>query len=144
MAARQMIPTRRWVIDTNTLISRLLLSHSVPAQAVTKALQHGDLLVSDATLEELAEVLERPKFDKYLSSEERRTFFTLLSRVAIRVEILRPILACRDPKDDKFLSVAVSGNADAIITGDEDLLELHPFLGIPIWTPKAFLEGFVP
>ena len=139
-----MIPARRWVVDTNTLISRLLLSHSVPAQAVTKALQHGDLLVSDASLEELAAVLERPKFDKYLSSDERRTFFTLLSRVAIRVEILRPVSACRDPKDDKFLEVALNGSADAIITGDEDLLELHPFLGIPIWTPKGFLDCFAP
>ena len=138
-----MILSRRWVVDTNTLISRLLLSHSVPARAVTKALQHGDLLVSEATLEELAEVLERPKFDRYLSTDDRSAFFTLLSRVAIRVEILREISVCRDPKDDKFLSVAVSGDADAIITGDKGLLALHPFLGIPIWTPKTFLEGVV-
>ena len=80
-------------------------------------------------------------FNKYISPEERRAFFNLLSRVAIRVEVLSPISACRDPKDDKFLSVAVSGNADGIITGDKDLLDLNPFLGIPIWTPKQFIEG---
>ena len=135
-----MIPSQRWVIDTNTLISSLLLRESVPAQAVKKALETGDLLVSDATLEELATVLSRPKFDKYLSSKDRKNFFTLLSRVAIRVEIIREITACRDPKDDKFLSAAISGNADAVVTGDEDLLQLHPFLGIPILTPKKFLE----
>jgi putative PIN family toxin of toxin-antitoxin system len=135
-----MIPSQRWVIDTNTLISSLLLRESVPAQAVKKALETGDLLVSDATLEELATVLSRPKFDKYLSSTDRKNFFSLLSRVAIRVEIIREINACRDPKDDKFLTAAVNGNADALVTGDEDLLQLHPFLGIPILTPKKFLE----
>ena len=135
-----MIPPRRWVFDTNTLISRLLLPRSVPAQAIDKALACGDLLVSDATLQELAEVIARPKFDKYLSDQERREFFKVLSRVAIRVEILRPVAACRDPKDDKFLELAVNGRADALITGDADLLALHPFLGIPIVSPKAFVD----
>jgi predicted nucleic acid-binding protein len=60
--------------------------------------------------------------------------------VAIRVEIIREINACRDPKDDKFLTAAVNGHADALVTGDEDLLQLHPFLGIPILTPKRFLK----
>lgn len=135
-----MIPPRRWVVDTNALISHLLLPGSVPAQAVRKALSSGDLLVSDTTLLELAGVLARPKFSKYLSDQERREFFQLLSRVAIRIEILRPITACRDPKDDKFLELAMSGRADAVITGDADLLALHPFFGIPILSSKAFLD----
>lgn len=80
------------------------------------------------------------KFDRYLSSKERESFFPLLGRVAIRIAIVRPIRACRDPKDDKFLEVAINGQADAIITGDSDLLELHPFLGIPILSPKQFLN----
>ncbi len=135
-----MIPPRRWVVDTSTLISHLLLPSSVPAQAVRKALNSGDLLVSDATLQELADVLARSKFNKYLSDQERREFFQLLRRVAIRIEILRPITACRDPKDDKILELAVSGRADAVITGDADLLALHPFLGIPILSFKDFLD----
>ncbi len=49
------------------------------------------------------------------------------------------ITACRDPKDDKFLEVAVAGHADIIVTGDKDLLALHPFEGIPIVTPATFL-----
>lgn len=135
-----MIPPRRWVVDTNILISRLLLPRSIPALAVQKALESGDLLVSDATLQELADVLARPKFEKYLSETERKQFFQLLSRVAIRVEILRPVAACRDPKDDKFLELAINGRADALITGDTDLLALHPFLGIPVLSPQAFLN----
>jgi len=129
----------RWVFDTNALVSRLLVPGSVPARAVQKGLESGYLLVSDQTLDELAEVLERPKFDKYVDVAERRKFFELLGRVAIRVEILRVIKVCRDSRDDKFLSVAVAGSADAIISGDGDLIDLHPFMGIPILTPAAFL-----
>ncbi len=131
--------TGRWVFDTNALVSRLLVPSSVPAKALQKGLESGYLLVSDETLDELVEVLARPKFEKYVSAGERRRFIELLGRVAIRVEILRPIHACRDPKDDKFLTVAVGGSADALVSGDGDLLDLHPFLGIPILTPAAFL-----
>ena len=134
-----MIPLRRWVFDTNALVSRLLLPDSVPAQAVRKGLASGDLLVSDATLGELATVLARPKFDRYLGPGDRRSVLGLLGRVARRVEIVRPVTACRDPRDDMFLAVAVNGRADALVTGDADLLELHPFLGIPIHSPRDFL-----
>jgi putative PIN family toxin of toxin-antitoxin system len=127
------------VFDTNALVSRLVVPGSVAAKALQKGMETGDLLVSDDTLEELAEVLARPKFKKYLTHAERRRFFALLGRVALRVEILRPIQACRDPKDDKFLALAVNGEADAFVTGDGDLLALHPFLGIPVLTPSVFL-----
>ena len=50
------------------------------------------------------------------------------------------IRACRDPKDDKFLEVAVHGSADVIVTGDSDLLDLHPFRGIAILTPADYLN----
>ena len=50
------------------------------------------------------------------------------------------IAVCRDPKDDKFLEVAVAGEADVIVSGDQDLLVLHPFGGIPIIPPVAFLR----
>jgi putative PIN family toxin of toxin-antitoxin system len=131
----------RWVFDTNTLVSHLLLPDSVPNRAVKRALDSGLLLVSEETLGELDEVLIRPKFRKYVSLSERRKFFELLGRVAIHIRILRPITACRDPKDDKFLSVAINGSADAILSGDKDLLSLNPFLGIPILTPAEFLRS---
>lgn len=50
------------------------------------------------------------------------------------------IRACRDPKDDKFLELAIDGRADAIVTGDQDLLVLHPFRGIAVLTPAEYLE----
>ena len=46
---------------------------------------------------------------------------------------------CRDPDDDKFLELAVSGNADYLVSGDDDLLALHPFREIPILRPAEFL-----
>jgi len=135
-----MIPSFRWVVDTNILVSHLLLPQSTPAKAVRKALDLGDLLVSDATLDELNSVLARPKLAKYVSATDRREFFALLGRVARHIEIIRAITACRDSKDDKFLEVAINGKADALITGDLDLLALHPFLDIPILTPRQFLD----
>jgi predicted nucleic acid-binding protein len=62
--------------------------------------------------------------------------------ITILVEITRPVKACRDPKDDRFLAVAVNGEADALISGDVDLLSLHPYLGIPILNPRDFLDAY--
>ena len=130
----------RFVVDTNVLVSRLLLPDSIPGQAFAKAQATGDMLVSDETLGELAEVLSRPKFDKYLSAKERRKFFSLLAPLCIKVEIVQPIRACRDPHDDKFLELAVNGYADFILSGDSDLLGLHPFQDIPVISPVQYLE----
>ena len=54
--------------------------------------------------------------------------------------VVQTFHASRDPKDDKFLDVAVNGRADVIVTGDGDLLALHPFRGIAILTPAAYVE----
>src|SRR3954462_9577286 len=132
---------RRIVVDTNTLVSRLLLPRSVPAQAVRRAIDEGVLLVSAATMAELAEVLARAKFDPYVSIEERQQFVRLLGRTAKLVPIVRHVQACRDPKDDKFLEVAVNGEAHLIVSGDGDLLDLGAFQGIPIMTAAAYLKG---
>lgn len=131
---------RRWVVDTNVLVSRLLAPRGNAGRAVDAALASGLLLVSDATLTELVAVLNRPKFDPWLSPDERRQFIALLGGVARRIPITRPIQACRDARYDKFLDVAVHGEAHALITGDADLLVLHPFHGVPIVSPVGFLE----
>jgi putative PIN family toxin of toxin-antitoxin system len=130
----------RVVIDTNVFISRFLNLNSTPAQAIAKATRHSTLLISAATFAELEEVLIRRKFDPYLSLARRRDFLDDLRAIATLVDVSTPIRACRDPRDDKFLEVAVHGRADLIITGDRDLLDLHPFCGISILTPAAYIE----
>ena len=130
----------RVVLDTNALVSRLLVPKSVPAQAVTKALRIGDILVSESTLNELADVLARPKFDAYVSIEERQEFIRLLGRVVEIVPVVYTVHACHDPNDDKFLDVAVNGEANFLVTGDNDLLILNPFREIRIVSPAAFLD----
>lgn len=130
----------RFVFDTNVVVSALLLKQSVARQVFDKALEQGQLLVSQATVEELNEVLRRKGFDKYVQEEERIQFITALVREALLVEITETITECRDPKDDKFLELAVSGKASCIVSGDNDLLVLHPFRGIPVLTPRQFLS----
>jgi putative PIN family toxin of toxin-antitoxin system len=130
----------RIVADTNALISRLLLPSSIPGQAVRKAVDTGILLVSEATMNELADVLARSKFDRYITLEDRQQFLRLLGRVAEFVPIVYPVRACRDPKDDKFLEVALNGKADLILTGDADLLVLHPWQSIAILSPAEYLK----
>ncbi len=55
------------------------------------------------------------------------------------VPVIRRVAACRDPRNDKFLDVALAGEAAAIISGDKDLLMLNPWHGIPILAPAEFL-----
>jgi uncharacterized protein len=129
----------RIVVDTNVIVSRLLVPTSTAAQAVRRAVDIGRLIVSDETMEELVEVLARPKWNAYLSLDERKQFVQLLGKIAELVPIVRPIRACRDPTDDKFLAAAVNGEAGFIQTGDRDLLVLDPFHGIAIVNPKTFL-----
>ena len=130
----------RVVFDTNTLISGLLLPDSLPARAVKKGIYEGKIIVSGDTLNELAEVLSRAKFDRYISLENRKEYFRYFGRVVEKVEILRKIKACRDPKDNKFLDAAINGQAEVIITGDKDLLILHPYQSIQIITPAQYLN----
>ena len=64
----------RCVFDTNTLVSSMLFARSKPGRALLRAFQYGEILLSQSTLEELAEVLQRPKFDRYVTSTEREEF----------------------------------------------------------------------
>ena len=122
----------RFVFDTNVLVSGLLFAESKPAQAFFLALQTGVLLTSLAALHELSTVLHRPKFAKYLTIEERDQFLDRYTRASLTIDITETIQLCRDPKDDKFLEIVINGRAAYLVTGDPDLLVLHPFHGIPI------------
>ncbi|HLZ16138.1 MAG TPA: putative toxin-antitoxin system toxin component, PIN family [Cyclobacteriaceae bacterium] len=128
-----------WVFDTNTLLSALLNENSVPGLALKKARETGTLLISPSTAAEYFTTFTKPKFDKYLSLEIRIAFIENIISNALSVEIKEIVTVCRDPKDNMFLSLALSAKADALVTGDKDLLVLHPFRGIPILQAGDFL-----
>jgi len=134
--------TNRFVLDTNVLISALLFKTSVPFQAIELAEKQGIILYSEATLNELEQVLNRKKFNKYLSLEDRQVFLLKFISSSQLVSITENITVCRDEKDNKFLELAVSGNANVIVTGDLDLLILNPFQAVEILTPDMFIDIF--
>ena len=134
----------RAVFDTNVLVSALLFEQSTPAQAFFAVLQDGEVLISAALAYEISTILQRKKFDRYLSEEHREAFLIALVQTSTLVEVTKTITACRDPKDNMLLELAVSGKADVIVTGDSDLLVLHPFEKIDILRPEAFLTAYFP
>ncbi len=130
----------RNVVDTNVLVSAIILPLSVLRRAVDQALDNGLLLFSEATMSELADVVFRKKLDGYVSREERQQFLRQLANAAELVPIIQLVRECRDPRDDKFLEVALNGRADAIITGDADLLGMHPWRDVKILSPVDYLK----
>ncbi len=130
----------RCVFDTNVVVSALLLPESKPRQALDRALRHGIVLLSFATLAELYEVLSRKRFRRYIDEEDVRIFLAALARESVWIDVQKQITVCRGPSDDKFLELAVEGLATHIVTGDSDLLALNPFQGIQILPPHLFLR----
>ena len=129
----------RFVFDTNVLVSALMFSRSKPRLAWNQARKTGAILASHDTLQELDSVLRRPKLATYVSLSESTAFLMEVARVIELVSITQRVELCRDPRDDKFLELALAGRADFLLTGDTDLLTLHPFRRTAILTPAAYL-----
>jgi putative PIN family toxin of toxin-antitoxin system len=130
----------RVVVDTNVFVSGLFSRASSPALVVERTITHGQLLASTDTSRELIRTLLSPKFDRYVSRPRREALLDRLGPHLEIVEIVQRVRACRDPKDDSFLELAVNGEANVIVTGDDDLLALHPFRGIDILRPTSYLD----
>jgi len=134
-----MTSTDRFVIDTNTLISALLIKGSTTFRAMEKARNKGFLIFSDETFLEFEMVLLRKKFDRYFSEEERLELIENIRLEGIFIPVVSNNKDCRDAKDDKFLNLAIDSEASCIITGDADLLVLNPYQNVSILTPSDFL-----
>ena len=117
----------RCVFDTNVIVSAALYEYGNPGQAFDWALDNCGVLLSDEVAQEIHEVLSREKFSRYITTEGRELFLQRLVAETHLVEVTLAVRECRDPKDDKFLELAVCGDASRIITGDGDLLELDPY-----------------
>lgn len=120
-------PSASVVIDTNVWISGLISMAGAPAQLTRKVVRSGHPVFSAATFDELKERLWRPKFDRYVSMEQRQALLADLDAVARFVKITPEIAArtlCRDPNDDKFIHTALAAQPAWLVTGDKDLLVL--------------------
>jgi putative PIN family toxin of toxin-antitoxin system len=132
----------RAVIDTNILVRALIMPHGSMGPILLR-LCRGDytLLYGQSMLEELIDVLNRPRIKKYgITDDDIQTVVCLILLRGEAVTLEKSIITCRNPKDDKFLEAAVTGKADVIVNGDQDLLVLNPFVGIPIIQPSEFLK----
>ena len=128
----------RAVVDTNVLISGLLWRGS-PHALLAEARAGRVLIVSSpALLAELTEVISRRKVYAILASantsrEQAMSHVRQLTDVIQPTPLEQPV--CRDPDDDELLAVAIAGKVDLIISGDNDLLTLGSFRGMPIVAP---------
>jgi putative PIN family toxin of toxin-antitoxin system len=129
----------RVVVDTNVFISAALKEKTPPETAVHLAAANHLLLKSTLTERELFVTLGRPRLAPLIPPDFLDWLHERMAAAEL-VEITQRIAACRDPKDDKFLELAVNGHADVLITGDSDLLALNPFRGVPIITPADFVQ----
>ena len=134
----------RLVVDTNVIISGLISVNGAPAQILQVLRKNkATLLVSDVVIEEYLKVLEYPKFKKYklLDAEHIRDLSSFFLTLTERVELLVEVKGSPDPDDNKFLSTAVNGKADFLITGDKaDLLSMKEIDSIPIISVREALK----
>jgi putative PIN family toxin of toxin-antitoxin system len=132
----------RFVLDTNVLVSALAFPGSIPRKAFDLAVARGSILASEETILELHRTLRRPKLARCFSRAEQDAFLAMFAGEVTIVGMTEPIALCRDPRDDRFLEVAIAGRASHLVAGDGDLLALDPFRDTRIMTPAALFNEF--
>ena len=133
----------RVVVDTNILVSFAIRPSQDFESLFDYLAGHGVTLISEETIAELFAVLSREKFRKYIPQDSAIDYVEWYAGISESVVVTERVVACRDPKDDKFLSLAVAGRADCIISGDSDLLDMVAYGGIPVYRAAEFLKRFV-
>ncbi len=126
-------------IDTSVLISAALSAKGAPARLVRCALAQHRLVFSRATLDELRTRLYRPKFDRYISLENRERVLHDISAAALWVDVGEPAFYCRDREDDKFFETALKAQADYLVSGDNDVLKAPEHKGLRIISAQQAL-----
>jgi putative PIN family toxin of toxin-antitoxin system len=103
------------------------------------ALRIGKIAVSEAVMYEFLDVLYRPGLARYVKPELRADLLGQFRAVATLFAPTVTVTDCRDAKDNKYLELALAAKAATIITSDDDLLVLHPWRGVRILLPAAYL-----
>jgi putative PIN family toxin of toxin-antitoxin system len=129
------------VFDANIVVSAALRPDGLPRRALTTARVTGTIALSSQVYAEIVNVLARPKFAHVITGDRQREILELLSAAALWIEPEESVIDCRDIKDNRYLELAAAVSAFAIVTGDEDLLVLHPWRGIPVLRAGPFLAA---
>jgi putative PIN family toxin of toxin-antitoxin system len=132
----------RVVCDNNLIVSAMISPQGTAARTYDALFAKSEVLISAPLLLELRAVAARRKFDRYMALSLRMAFLDAYELACDQVRIRHSIKECRDPKDNMLLELALSGGADLIVTGDKDLLCLHPWRGIAILSPADYLKAF--
>ncbi len=127
------------VFDASTLVSAIIGRGSVPDRAVRHAFAADRVAVSEATMAELLDVLARPRLARFIDPELRDEVLALLDALGTFFAPTERVTDCRDAKDDKYLELALAAGAEVIVSGDDDLLVLHPWRGVRILRSADYL-----
>ena len=127
------------VFDASTLVSATFRRNAVPARAVQHAFRTDRLAVSEPVLAELIDVRSRPKLQRFLDPVLRSELLWQLDTLGASFEPTERVTDCRDPKDNKYLELALVAGADRIVSSDDDLLVLYPWRGVRILKPADYV-----
>ena len=127
------------VFDASTLVSAAFRRGSVPDLAVRHAFRTDRIAVSEPVRAELLDVLHRPGLARFIDPELRAGLLGQLGALGVVFASTMRVTDCRDPKDNKYLELALAAEAAALVSSDEDLLVLHPWRGERVRRPAAYL-----
>ena len=131
----------RAVLDTNVVVSGLLIAHGQPAAILAAWRERRfQLITSEPLLRELAGVLSRPSLSRRIgrSDEDVATFLADFAQAAIVVEPTERLAVVADEADNRVIEAAMAGEADFMVSGDQGLLALHEYHEIPIVRASRF------
>jgi putative PIN family toxin of toxin-antitoxin system len=129
----------RIILDTNILVS-VAISKRMRERLTKTLIDPGiTIIANNELLEELQQVLQRPKMKRYLTNEQIESFLVFLGQRVEIVEVTSIVEVCRDPKDDYLLGLCKDGQVDYLISGDQDVLALKQFEQTKILTFSQFL-----
>jgi uncharacterized protein len=132
----------RVVLDANQLVSSLLSTQGLQRQLIDAWRQRAFLLLlGPGQIDEVAEVLTRPKIRKKypIPPQDLEAFLHLLRADALLLPEGKGPGVCRDPDDDSLLGCAAAGSANYLVSGDRDLLAVGRYQGVTILTAREFL-----
>ena len=129
------------VFDASALVSAAIRRGSVPSRAFFHALRSDRVAVSETMLAELAGVFARPRLARFVDPGLRDEVLALLDVSGVLFTPVECVTECRDAKDDKYLELALTAGAEVIVSGDADLLVLHPWRGVRILRPAEYLAA---